>query len=100
MTFGAAERDLLVMVHEVAFVDAKGRPGVLRAFLTEYGHPGGDTAMSRTVGLPAGFATRRILDGTLTETGVRIPVSPALYEPLLQDLASAGIEERVESVLS
>ena len=53
--------------------------------------------MARTVGLPAGFATRRILDGTLTQTGVRIPVMPAIYEPLLRDLAGAGIEEQVES---
>lgn len=96
MTFRPGERDLLVMVHEVAFVDAKGRAGVLRAFLVEYGDPGGDTAMSRTVGLPAAFATRRILDGTLTETGVRIPVVPSIYEPILSDLASAGIRERVE----
>jgi hypothetical protein len=81
MTFREGERDLLVMVHEVAFADAKGRSGALRSFLSEYGHPGGDTAMARTVGLPAGFATRRILDGTLTQTGVRIPVMPRSTSP-------------------
>jgi saccharopine dehydrogenase-like NADP-dependent oxidoreductase len=98
MTFREGERDLLVMVHEVSYRDARGRPGAIRASLVEYGRPGGDTAMARTVGLPAGFAARRILDGSLTERGVRIPVVPSLFEPILRDLAGAGIRERVETV--
>jgi hypothetical protein len=51
--------------------------------------------MSRTVGIPAAFAARRILDGTIKETGVRIPTRPSIYSPVLADLKSVGIEETV-----
>lgn len=98
LRFRPGERDLLAMVHELEWVDAAGRPRRLRASWAETGIPNGDTAMARFVGWPAGFAARRILDGTIRETGVRIPVTPSLYEPLLADLAAAGLEERLESL--
>ena len=43
--------------------------------------------MARTVGLPAAIAARLILEGRIKASGVQIPVSPALYEPLLKELA-------------
>ncbi|MFN8180025.1 MAG: saccharopine dehydrogenase C-terminal domain-containing protein [bacterium] len=97
MTFREGERDLLAMFHEVTYVDSGGHPAVFRASLVVYGTPGGESAMARTVGLPAGFATRRLLDGTIRDAGVRIPVTAPYYEPLLADLAAAGIQEQVES---
>ncbi len=98
MRFRPGERDLLAMVHELEWVDAGGTPRRLRASWAETGIPHGDTAMARFVGWPAGFAARRILDGTIRETGVRIPVTASFYEPLLEDLAAAGLEERVEEL--
>jgi saccharopine dehydrogenase-like NADP-dependent oxidoreductase len=96
MTFRAGERDLLVMAHELELVDAAGRSGRMRASWAAFGTPGGETAMARLVGWPAAFAARRILDGTIRDAGVRIPVTPAYYDALLRDLAAAGLEERVE----
>ena len=98
MVFAPGERDLLAMVHEVDYVDASGRPARLRASWAEFGIPDGDTAMARAVGWPAGFAARRILDGSIRDAGVRIPVAPAVYEPLLADLAAAGLEEQIETL--
>ncbi|NNE44750.1 MAG: saccharopine dehydrogenase [Gemmatimonadetes bacterium] len=95
MKYADGERDMLVLHHEIDFEDAAGQPGVLIAQTMEYGVPGGDSAMSRTVGIPAGFAARRILDGTIQRSGVRIPITPDMYNPLLADLASVGIEETV-----
>jgi saccharopine dehydrogenase-like NADP-dependent oxidoreductase len=94
MAYGPGERDLVVLHHEVAWESGSGEHGAFRGSLVEYGEAGGDTAMSRLVGLPAAFATRRILDGTIRETGVRIPVSPGIFLPILADLQSAGVAER------
>jgi saccharopine dehydrogenase-like NADP-dependent oxidoreductase len=97
LQYAPGERDLLVMHHQVDWTDRDGRPRTLFASTTEYGVPGGDSAMSRTVGIPAAFAARRILDGTIRGTGVRIPTSRDIYEPVLADLAGVGIRETVRS---
>ncbi|MEW6070262.1 MAG: saccharopine dehydrogenase C-terminal domain-containing protein, partial [Candidatus Thermoplasmatota archaeon] len=49
------------------------------------------TAMARTVGLPTAISAKLILEGKLKLTGVHIPVLPAIYEPVLQELESLGI---------
>jgi saccharopine dehydrogenase-like NADP-dependent oxidoreductase len=95
MQYRPGERDLLVLHHEVDWKDAAGAPHRIIAQMTEAGVPDGDSAMSRTVGIPAAFAARRILDGTIKETGVRIPTRPSIYSPVLADLKSVGIEETV-----
>lgn len=95
MRYRPGERDLLVLHHEVDWKDPSGEPHRFVAQMTEYGVPGGDSAMSRTVGIPAAFAARRILDGTIRETGVRIPTRATIYGPVLADLKSVGIEETV-----
>jgi hypothetical protein len=97
MAYENGERDMLALLHEIDYEDASGRPLRLRVRLTEFGDPQGDSAMARTVGLPAAFAMRRILDGTISLTGVHIPVLPEFYEPILADLASAGLEEVEET---
>jgi saccharopine dehydrogenase-like NADP-dependent oxidoreductase len=93
MAYRPGERDLVVLHTEIAWKSTSGEPGAFRGSLVEYGEAGGDTAMSRLVGLPAAFATRRILDGTIRESGVRIPVTPGIYLPILADLEAAGVVE-------
>jgi hypothetical protein len=64
--------------------------------LIDYGIPGGDSAMARTVSLPVAIATRLILQGELVERGVVAPIQPAVYNPILDELERLGIrcEER------
>ncbi|KAJ1671723.1 saccharopine dehydrogenase (NADP+, L-glutamate-forming) [Spiromyces aspiralis] len=53
--------------------------------------------MAKTVGVPCGIATQLILDGKITTKGVIAPLTPDLYEPLI-DLIEAeaiGCEEAV-----
>jgi saccharopine dehydrogenase-like NADP-dependent oxidoreductase len=95
MRYGPGERDVVVLDHEIEFETADGRPGRFRGSLTEYGEPDGDTGMSRLVGLPAAFTARRIVDGTIHDSGVRIPTRPGIYEPILADLEAAGVTEFV-----
>jgi len=91
MAYGEDERDMIVLRHEFGIVDPDGRPGTRVSTLVAFGEPGGDSAMARTVSLPAAVAARLILDGRIASTGVRIPVDPQIYEPVLDALEPMGI---------
>jgi hypothetical protein len=56
-----------------------------------FGEPSGDSAMARTVALPAAVAARLVVDGRIASVGVRIPVDPEIYEPVLSALEPMGI---------
>jgi len=47
--------------------------------------------MARTVSLPAAIATRLILQGKITVTGVHAPVLPDIYNPVLDELETMNI---------
>ena len=64
-------------------------------WLVDYGIPGGDSAMARTVSLPCAVATNLSLEGKITTTGLHIPVLPEIYEPVLVELGSRN-EKRIE----
>ena len=49
------------------------------------------TAMARTVGLPLGIAAKLILNGTIQMTGLHIPTSKTIYEPVLAELKNYGV---------
>lgn len=97
LAYEEGEVDMLVLYHELEYRDASGGVRSVQATLRKRGIPGGDSAMSRSVGLPAAFAALRILDGTIRGSGVRIPVDREVYEPILADLARAGIEEEIRA---
>jgi len=86
MPYSEGERDMLVMQHEFIAEYAGGRTEKLTSTLVDYGIPGGDSSMARTVSLPVATAARLILEGRITGTGVQIPVSPAIYQPVLKEL--------------
>jgi saccharopine dehydrogenase (NADP+, L-glutamate forming)/spermidine synthase len=85
------ERDMIVLQHEFfASYPKAGREKIVST-LIDFGIPGGDSSMARTVGLPAAIGTTLILEGKIKETGVHIPVSPAIYLPILAELKSLNI---------
>lgn len=87
MSYAPGERDMLVMHHEfIAEYPSPRRSERLTSTLLDFGIPNGDTSMARTVSLPAAMAARLILEGKIKGAGVQIPVSPAIYEPLLREL--------------
>lgn len=49
------------------------------------------TAMAKTVGLPLGIAAKMILNGTIQMTGLHIPTSKMIYEPVLAELKKYGV---------
>lgn len=92
------ERDLVVLEHRfVARAPETGAGRRLVERLVAYGEAGDDSAMARTVGLPAALACGLVLDGRVAATGVRIPVAPEIARPVLAALADRGIELTVET---
>ncbi|MFM8963073.1 MAG: saccharopine dehydrogenase C-terminal domain-containing protein, partial [Sphingomonadales bacterium] len=49
------------------------------------------TAMANTVGLPIAIACKMIMTGQIHEKGVTLPVSAAIYEPILHELEEFGL---------
>ncbi|MBI4719743.1 MAG: saccharopine dehydrogenase NADP-binding domain-containing protein [Chitinivibrionia bacterium] len=100
MSIGENERDMIVMHHE--FIAEF--PGSARRYLTstlvDYGIPGEDTSIARTVSLPAAMAVKLILNKSISENGSHIPVSPGIYTPLLDELESYNVifKERSQEV--
>ncbi len=82
---------MIVLHHEFVAEYPKRKKEKITSTLIDYGIPHGDTAMSRTVGLPAAIAATLILQGKIKHAGVHIPVSPIIYEPALDELEKLGI---------
>ena len=94
--YAPGERDMVVLYHEID-VELEGKRRRITSSLVAKGEENGDSAMARTVGLPAAAAVRLLVEGRLTLTGVRIPVEPEIYEPILLELERLGIACREES---
>lgn len=91
MPYRPGERDMLVLVHEFTIIDANGGRERITATMVDYGEPGGDSSMARTVGLPAAIAVKMVLNGEFASPGLHIPVTPDLYDPILDELSALGI---------
>jgi saccharopine dehydrogenase-like NADP-dependent oxidoreductase len=95
LEYGPGERDMIVLHHDFDVELADGKKKITSS-LIDYGVPGGDSAMSRTVSLPAAIAVRLVLEGKLDVVGVHIPVKRSIYEPVLEELETLGIRCREE----
>lgn len=83
--------DLIVLHHE--FIARYGKKEErITSTLVDTGIPKGDSAMSRTVSLPAAIAANLLLRGQIRMTGVHIPVQPEIYKPVLQELEEMGVK--------
>ena len=85
------ERDMIILQHEFFASYPKAGKEKIVSTLIDFGIPGGDSSMARTVGLPAAIGTKLILEGKIRETGVHIPVSPEIYLPILAELKGLKI---------
>ncbi len=95
--FGPGERNRVVLERTSRALDAGGRRSEMAKRLVAFGVAGEDSAMARTVSLPAALACRLILDGRRSLAGVHIPVVPELAEPIWLGLRQRGlpVEETV-----
>jgi len=84
------DKDMIVMMHEINY-EVKGKKSKIKSTLVVKGTDNLHTAMAKTVGLPLGIAAKLILEEKIKETGLHIPVKPAIYEPVLMELEKQGI---------
>jgi saccharopine dehydrogenase (NADP+, L-glutamate forming)/spermidine synthase len=85
------ERDMVIMHHEF-IAEYPNKKEYLTSTLVGYGIPFGDSAISRTVALPAAIAVKMIAHKLFELTGVHVPVIPDIYNPILDELREMGIK--------
>lgn len=90
-TMDENDLDMIVMYHLFGY-ELNGEKKQRESFMVIIGEDRVRTAMAKTVGLPVGIAAKMILNGSIKESGVRIPIKKDIYEPVLNELESYGIE--------
>jgi saccharopine dehydrogenase (NADP+, L-glutamate forming) len=91
LSMGEKELDLIILHHRFIATYGKKKE-YITSTLVDTGIPNGDSAMSRTVSLPAAIAAALILEGKIKLKGVKIPVMPEVYNPVLAELETMGVK--------
>jgi saccharopine dehydrogenase-like NADP-dependent oxidoreductase len=73
MSYAEGERDMLMLQHTFV-AEFPERTEHITSTMIDFGIPGGDSSMNRTVGLPAAVAVRFILEDRFSQPGVVVPV--------------------------
>jgi saccharopine dehydrogenase-like NADP-dependent oxidoreductase len=89
------DKDMVVMLHEVGFTIGN-KESEIRSSLIVKGENNLRTAMAKTVGLPLGMAAKYILNGKIRMTGLRIPTSKEIYQPVLAELEKYEVKFQEE----
>ncbi|MEO0404549.1 MAG: saccharopine dehydrogenase C-terminal domain-containing protein, partial [Bacteroidota bacterium] len=84
------DKDMIVMWHRFNY-SMNGKSHELHSSMVSIGEDQTFTAMSNTVGLPVGIAAKMMLTGEMNLTGVRLPIIPEIYNPILAELAQFNI---------
>ena len=84
------DKDMIVMLHEVGY-HLNGEDRMLSATLINMGADEENTAISKLVGLPAGMMVKLIATDQIKIRGVRIPIMPEVYNPILKELQEYGV---------
>lgn len=87
---GPEDKDMIVMQHKFGY-RIQGEKREIIASLVCTGDNPQRTAMAKMVGLPLGIAAKLVLEGRIKRTGVHVPISPDIYEPILAELDTLGI---------
>jgi saccharopine dehydrogenase-like NADP-dependent oxidoreductase len=86
------DKDMIVMLHEIEYtLPGSDQKQYVSSSLVVTGEDALRTAMAKTVGLPLGIAAKLVLTGVINKTGVHIPVTGDIYEPVLKELAGLGV---------
>lgn len=91
------DKDMIVMFHKFGY-RLNGELKMLESSMVTIGDDARETAMSKTVGLPVGIATRLITEGVIHSPGVRLPIWKEVYRPMLAELDQLGISFQEKEV--
>ena len=90
-TLNPSDKDMIVMYHKFGY-ELDGKQHQIDSKMVCIGDDQTYTAMAKTVGLPVAMAAIRILNGQITTPGVQLPLSKEVYEPILKELETFGVE--------
>lgn len=85
------DKDMIVMLHEFVY-KIGNQESAISSSLVVKGENNLRTAMAKTVGLPLGIAAKLILQGKIKMNGLHIPTKKEIYEPVLKELVTYGVE--------
>ncbi len=85
------DKDMIVMQHYFGYKDNGVEKSIISSLVVK-GDSDSHTAMAKTVGLPIAITVKNLLIGKLNISGVCIPTTPEIYNPLLDELKLFGIE--------
>lgn len=85
------ERDMVAMQHVFLASYPNGKQEVIKSSMLDFGTIATDTAVARTVALPAAVGVEMVANGNISVKGVHIPVIPEIYNPVLQALEKMNI---------
>jgi len=91
------DKDMIVMYHKFGY-ELNGKKHQIDSTMVSIGEDQTYTAMAKTVGLPVGMATLKILNGDITRKGVLRPIYPDIYNPILKDLENHDIQFNEQEV--
>lgn len=91
MSYTPLEQDM-VIVHAKIVAEFSNRREKRVSTMLVKGQPGGDSAMSRAVSLPAAIASKLILEGKIKAKGVQRPTLPEIYQPVLKEMSDFGYD--------
>eukprot|EP01132_Coremiostelium_polycephalum_P003932 gene3932-4908_t len=90
LEFLPSERDLIIL-HLIFGIEwPEGKHETKTSTLVYYGSKD-ISAVASTAGLPVAIAAELMLEGSVTETGIVIPVSSEYYKPMLKSLHNEGM---------
>ncbi|MHC5201911.1 saccharopine dehydrogenase C-terminal domain-containing protein [Myroides sp. LJL119] len=85
------DKDMVIMHHQIIY-QFQGHHYMIQATMKAIGKDKTLTAMAKTVGLPVGIATLKILNGSISDKGVCLPTTRTIYKPILKELESYEIK--------
>lgn len=91
------DMDMIVMQHRFEYQQNDSNREIISSLVVK-GEDAVHTAMAKTVGLPVGITTKLILNKEIKEKGVLIPTTKEIYEPVLKELETFGIEFKEKSL--
>lgn len=86
------EKDMLILRHRFQVENKDKSKDLITSTLIDFGIPGGDSSMARTVSLPMAIATRLVAEDKISLKGVQTPVHREIYEPILRELETLNIK--------
>lgn len=96
MSLADDDSDMVVMQHIFLASYPGNKKEVIKSSMTAFGSPSANTAIARTVALPAAIAVKMILENRIDLAGVYRPVVPQIYNPVIEELKLLGISMKEE----